>query len=87
MEVARPAAVLRAGGHSVRVLDLAVEEVDGELFEWAELIGVAAPMHTAARLGVQLARRLAELGHAEKVVLYGLGANGLGEVLAREGGG
>ena len=85
LEVARPAAVLRAGGHSVRVLDLAVEEVDGELFEWAELIGVAAPMHTAARLGVQLARRLAELGHAEKVVLYGLGANGLDGVLAREG--
>ena len=28
LEVARPAAVLRAGGHSVRVLDLAVEEAD-----------------------------------------------------------
>ena len=85
LEVARPAAVLRAGGHSVRVLDLAVEEVDEAAFEWAELIGVAAPMHTAARLGIQLARRLAGLGHGEKVVLYGLGANGLDEVLAREG--
>lgn len=85
LEVARPEAVLRAGGHSVRVLDLAVEEADGELFEWAELIGVAAPMHTAARLGIQLARQLAGLGFGEKVVLYGLGANGLDEVLAREG--
>lgn len=85
LEVARPAGVLREGGHSVRVLDLAVEEVDWELFRWAELIGIAASMHTAARLGVGLARRLAGEGLGGRAVLYGLGANGLGEMLVREG--
>lgn len=80
LEVARPAAVLRAGGHSVRTLDLAVEEVDWGLLRWAELIGIATPMHTAARMGAGLARRLAEEGLGGRTVLYGLGANGLGDV-------
>ena len=83
--LAQPAAVLRAGGHEVRLLDLAVADSDAAAFEWAELIAISAPMHTAARLGLRLARDLSRRGLSGKIVLYGLGANGLGEVLRREG--
>lgn len=83
--LAQPAAVLRAGGHEVRLLDLAVAGSDAAVFEWADLIAISAPMHTAARLGLGLARDLAHRGHGGKIVLYGLGANGLDEVLQREG--
>ena len=83
--LAQPAAVLRAGGHEVRLLDLAVGDSDADAFEWGELIAISAPMHTAARLGLGLARDLSGRGHGGKVVLYGLGANGLDEVLRREG--
>ena len=83
--LAQPAAVLSAGGHEVRLLDLAVADSDAAVFERADLIAISAPMHTAARLGLKLARDLARRGYGAKVVLYGLGANGLDEVLRREG--
>ena len=83
--LAQPAAVLRADGHEVRLLDLAVADPDAAEFERADLIAISAPMHTAARLGLKLARDLARRGYGAKVALYGLGANGLDEVLRREG--
>ena len=58
LHVAWPAAALTAAGHSVRALDLAVEDWDDERVRWAEAVGVSVPMHTAMRLGVQSARRI-----------------------------
>ena len=85
--LAAPAAALRADGHEAATLDLAVETDERleSLAEWAGVVGISMPMHTAARLGLGVARRLRDGGHGGKVVLYGLGASSLGEVAAAEG--
>jgi hypothetical protein len=56
--VAGPAAALRARGHDVRVVDLSVADWDPLLATWADRVGIAVPMHTAARLAHQLAPRI-----------------------------
>ncbi len=80
--LAAPAAALIAAGHTVSALDLAVESVSAErLLEEArraELIGISTPMHTAARLGVRVARTLVDGAEAaERIVFYGLAAHSL----------
>ena len=72
--LAAPVAILRADGHDVRTLDLSVEPPDASLYDWADLIAISTPMHTAARLGTALARQLRDHGHAAKLVFYGVGA-------------
>jgi len=77
--IAAPAAALKAAGHQVAAFDLAVESVSSEQLQTAaseaELIGISTPMHTAARLGVRIARQLGQL--SERIVFYGLAANSL----------
>ena len=75
--LAAPAALLRADGHEVRTLDLSVEDAEPALYDWAELIAISTPMHTAARLGLALARQLDAQGHGDKLAFYGVGAVGL----------
>jgi radical SAM superfamily enzyme YgiQ (UPF0313 family) len=58
--VAAPAGVLRARGHDVRTLDLAVQPWDAEAVEWAERVACSVPMHTAARLAREVAGRIAD---------------------------
>jgi Radical SAM superfamily len=53
--VAGPAGALRARGHDVRCLDLSVEMWDATLGAWADKVGFAVPMHTAARLAREVA--------------------------------
>ena len=72
LHVASPAARLRAAGHDVRALDLAVEEWDEERAAWPEAVAISVPMHTAMRLGVTAARRLRETRPDLPVCLYGL---------------
>lgn len=72
LSLAWPAARLRESGFSVHTADLAVEALPtGEVRE-AALIGVAVPMHTAMRLGVQAARRIRRLNPQAHIVFYGL---------------
>ena len=77
--VAAPAAALRSAGHSVSAFDLAVESVSAEQLQSsaaeADLIGISTPMHTAARLGIRIARQLEQV--SEKIVFYGLAAGSL----------
>jgi len=77
--IAAPAAALRSAGHEVSAFDLAVESVSSEHLQSAaseaDLIGISPPMHTAARLGVRIARQLEQM--SEKIVFYGLAANSL----------
>jgi hypothetical protein len=56
--VAGPAGTLRARGHDVRAVDLAVQPWDPTLGAWAERIAISVPMHTAARIARELAPRL-----------------------------
>ena len=73
LHVASPAAMLRAAGHEVRARDLAVESLDDESVDWAEMVGVAVPMHTAMRLGVGVVDRVRRRRGASVVVaVYGL---------------
>ena len=77
--VAAPAAALRSTGHEVSAFDLAVESVSPEQLQTsaaeADLIGISTPMHTAARLGIRIARQLEQV--SEKIVFYGLAAGSL----------
>jgi radical SAM superfamily enzyme YgiQ (UPF0313 family) len=50
LEVAEAAARLRAAGHDVRAVDLAVEPWDPAVADWADVVAAAVPMHTATRL-------------------------------------
>jgi len=56
LHVAAPAGALRAAGHEVRCLDLAVEPWDPDTVEWADRVALSVPMHTATRLARDLAR-------------------------------
>ncbi|MFI5046881.1 MAG: CUAEP/CCAEP-tail radical SAM (seleno)protein [Acidimicrobiia bacterium] len=52
--LARPAALLAAAGHEVRVLDASIDPWDSELAVWAEAVAFSVPMHTATRLARDL---------------------------------
>src|SRR3954464_14463592 len=70
LHVASPAAALRAAGHDVRCVDLAVErwrDVD-----WAERIAFSVPMHTAMRLAVLAAEQVREVRPELPICFYGL---------------
>lgn len=76
LSLAWPAALLREAGHQVATCDLAVESLDDAPLQGAlrraQLVGIAAPMHTAIRLGVQAARRVRRQNAAAHVCFYGL---------------
>lgn len=83
--LAMPAAALRARGHEVRCLDLAVETPAPDHFTEAEFIGISIPMHTAARLGLALAERVRSIAPATPLAFYGLYASLLHERLTAAG--
>ena len=72
LHVASPAAALRAAGHDVRCLDLAVERWDPALVEWAERIAFSVPMHTAMRLAMRAAAAVRRQRPELPICLYGL---------------
>ncbi len=56
--VAAPAAALRARGHDVRALDLAVDDWSPDAAAWADRVAISVPMHTATRLAHEIAGRV-----------------------------
>ena len=83
--LAAAAAALRAGGHEVGTVDLAVEDFESQRFDHASLVAISVPMHTAARLGVELASRLRREQPEARLCFYGLYAPLLREPLAAAG--
>ncbi|MEE9277052.1 MAG: CUAEP/CCAEP-tail radical SAM protein [Dehalococcoidia bacterium] len=83
--LAAAAAALRRSGHEVRCLDLAVESPGVGVFADTDLIAISVPMHTAARLGVALAKQLRPLYPAAHLSLYGLYASELHAHLTASG--
>jgi radical SAM superfamily enzyme YgiQ (UPF0313 family) len=67
VNLAGPAARLRARGHEVHALDATVDEWDAASVEWADRVAFSVPMHTATRLVRELAP-----GIAKPVCCYGL---------------
>ena len=72
LHVASPAAALRASGHDVRCLDLAVEPWRASDVEWAERVAFSVPMHTAMRLAVRAAEAVRRARPELPICFYGL---------------
>ncbi|MBO0713435.1 MAG: radical SAM protein [Acidimicrobiales bacterium] len=75
LHVASPATALLAAGHEVRCLDLSVEPWDdqaGALVDWADIVCLSVPMHTAMRLALQVARATKDRRPELPVCFYGL---------------
>ncbi len=83
--LAAPAAVLRSAGHDVDCLDLSVQTPEPGLFAEAELVGISIPMHTASRLGIELARRIRQIDSNLHIAFYGLYASPLHDLLMSSG--
>lgn len=77
--LAQAQAALRQAGHRVRSVDLAVERPEALLggLAAAELVAIAVPMHTAARLGMAVAARVRSAAPTAHICLFGLYASEL----------
>lgn len=72
LHVASPAAALIRRGHDAVCLDLSVQPWDPEHLEGVDALAISVPMHTAMRLGIEVARRVREIRPELPVCLYGL---------------
>ncbi len=70
--IASPLGFLEREGYSPAALDVAVEPLDPEKIASARLACISVPMHTALRLGVQVAERIRELNPGCHLCFYGL---------------
>ncbi len=84
LHVAAPAAELRAAGHEVAALDLAVESWDSARLDRAQAVAISVPMHTAMRMATETAIRIRRERPRLPIAFYGLyAAVGSGRVLGR----
>ncbi len=72
LQVAAPAAQLRARGHEVRCHDLSIQPWDPELVTWAERVAFSVPMHTAMRIARHAITSVRELRPDLPVACFGL---------------
>lgn len=64
--------LLKHDGYDPTPIDTAVEPLSDEIIRCARFVGISVPMHTALRLGEQLARRVRALNPGAFICLYGL---------------
>ena len=55
LSAATSTASLRAAGHQVRCVDVAVDTLSADDVDWAERVALSVPMHTAMRLALRVA--------------------------------
>lgn len=65
-------AMLQQAGYQPRCIDTAVEPLTDEIIGAAYFVAISVPMHTALRLGEQIARRVRVLNPQVHICLYGL---------------
>lgn len=65
-------ALLQQAGHVPVAVDTAVETLTDEAIRRARFVAISVPMHTALRLGEQIARRVKSINPIAHVCLYGL---------------
>ncbi len=70
--LASPAAWLRAQGHQVHCVDLAVSPLPLDVAGQAGLVAIHLPMHTATRLAAPVIERVKRLNHEAHLCCYGL---------------
>jgi hypothetical protein len=83
LNVAVPAARLRARGHDVRCRDLSIEEWDPKDIAWADRIAFSVPMHTATQIARQAITRVRAQRPELLVAGYGLYAEMLVDLADR----
>lgn len=64
--------LFRQAGYFPAPVDIAVETLSDEAIARARFVAISVPMHTALRLGEQVARRIRELNPSAFICLYGL---------------
>src|SRR6266480_385499 len=67
--------MLRQAGYFPVLVDTAVETLTDETVKKALFVGISVPMHTALRLGQQLAKRVRSLNPSAHICFYGLYAS------------
>lgn len=72
LSLAWPLAVLKEAGIPVTGLDLSVLALDMQLVSQAAFVGIAVPMLTAMRLGIQAAREIRRVNPDAHICFYGL---------------
>jgi radical SAM superfamily enzyme YgiQ (UPF0313 family) len=72
LHLATLAALLRRAGYAPTIVDTAVDALADEAIVEARFVAIAVPMHTALRLGEQLARRIRSLNPLAHICFYGL---------------
>ena len=72
LSLAWPLAALCEAGYPATGVDLTVERFPTQAIARATFVGIAVPMHTALRLGVQAAARVRGLNPAAHICFYGL---------------
>jgi len=85
LAVAWPAAFLERAGHRPALMDTSVEPVDEDKLARARVIAVSVPMHTALRLGLEVAARARAVNPAAHVCFFGLYATLNAELLFASG--
>ncbi len=84
LSLAFPLAYLREAGYAPRAVDSSVETLDDDAIRAARLVGIAVPMHTALRLGTQIATRVRSVNPDAVICFYGLYAWLNADFLLRE---
>src|SRR5262245_62047133 len=72
LAVAWPAAFLERLGFRPALMDVSVEPFDAEKVERAKLVAISVPMHTALRVGVEVAERARAINPACHILFFGL---------------
>ena len=73
--VASACAQLRSVGLDVIVADASIDSPSDEVLARVKLVAISVPMHTALRLGVEIARRVRAVKPAAHVCSFGLYAS------------
>jgi len=72
LAVAWPAAFLERAGYRPALMDVSVEPVDAQKLARARVIAISVPMHTALRLGVEVAARARAENPGAHLCFFGL---------------
>lgn len=86
LNLAFPLAYLQRAGYGPIAVDTAVESLDDDTILAARFVAISVPMHTALRLGTQIAERVRRLNPDAPICFYGLYAWLNADYLLREHG-
>jgi len=75
LSLASPLGYLKSAGYPAAVLDAAVDKIPETAIRQARFIGLSVPMHTAMRVGMDIARHIRTINKEAYLCFYGLYAS------------